>query len=158
MSYNFYNDISYSDATSTRARENKPTPLCTNTNNLLTRHNPREPAKYVTVPCMDLRHRSFVVAKAWVRGKSTSQPKVNLDMSGDFGFQIFGNPHAQTWFSDAIEASLWGKHHPALIPTIYLERKKSSPLLYKEVICSSQCSHKNLQMKQTLPISMVHLQ
>jgi hypothetical protein len=36
-------------------------------------------------------------------------------MNGDFGFLIFGNPQAQTWFSDAIEASLLGKPHPALI-------------------------------------------
>ncbi len=44
-----------------------------------------------------------------------ANPKVNLDMNGNFGFHIFGNPQAQTWFSDAIEASILGKSHPALI-------------------------------------------
>ena len=43
---------------------------------------------------MDLEHPSLVVAKAWVRGKSTFEPDVNLDMSGDFGFRIFVNPQA----------------------------------------------------------------
>jgi hypothetical protein len=66
---------------------------------------PREPAKYIIVACMDIGHHNLVVAKAWVRGKHTLPPKVNLDMNGDFGFRIFGNPQAQTWFSDAIEAS-----------------------------------------------------
>ena len=51
---------------------------------------------------MDLGHRSLVVANDWVRRKSTTQPEINLDMSGDFGFQTFANPQAQTWFSDAI--------------------------------------------------------
>jgi hypothetical protein len=69
---------------------------------------------------MDLGHRSLVVAKAWARGKSTSHPKVNLDMNGDFGFRTFANPQAQTWFSDAIESSLLGKPHLALLPTITL--------------------------------------
>jgi hypothetical protein len=44
---------------------------------------------------MDFGYRSLVVARAWVQGKSTSNPKVNLDISGDFGFRIFGNPQAQ---------------------------------------------------------------
>jgi hypothetical protein len=103
---NFYNDISLSYATTTFARANKPTPLRTNPNSNLIRHKPREPAEYVSVPCTDLSHRSLVVAKAWARGKSTSQSKANLDMSGDFGFRTFANPQAHTWFSDAIEAGL----------------------------------------------------
>ncbi len=48
-------------------------------------------------------------------GGNTANRKVNLDRNGDFGFRIFGNPHAQTWFYDAIEASLLGESHPALI-------------------------------------------
>jgi len=36
-------------------------------------------------------------------------------MNGHSGFRILGNPQAQTWFSDAIEASIIGKSHPALI-------------------------------------------
>ena len=55
---------------------------------------------------MDLGYRSLVVAKARVRGKSTFHLKVDLDMSGDFWFRTFANPQAQTWISDAIEASL----------------------------------------------------
>jgi hypothetical protein len=114
---NFYNGISHSDATTTLARANKPTPLRTNPNKILVRHKPWGPAEYFTVPCMDLGHRSLVVAKAWVRGKSSSHPKVNLIMSGDSGFRTFVNSQAQTWFSDAIEASLLGNFHPALLPT-----------------------------------------
>ena len=64
---------------------------------------------------MNIGHQNLVVANAWVRGKHTLNPKVNLDMNGDFGFRNFGNPQAHTWFSDAIEASLLGKPHPALI-------------------------------------------
>ncbi len=65
---------------------------------------------------MDIGYRSLVVARVCIRGKSTLlNPKVNLYTSGDFGFRIFGNPQAQTWFSDAIEASILGKFHPALI-------------------------------------------
>ena len=64
---------------------------------------------------MDIGYRSLVVARAWVRGKSALNPKVNLNASRDFGFRIFGNPQAQTWFSDAIEASILDKYHLALI-------------------------------------------
>ncbi len=67
---------------------------------------------------MDIGHSSLVAANAWVRGKSTSNPKVNLDFNGCFGYRIFGNPQAQTWLSDAIEVSLLGKLHPALISPI----------------------------------------
>ena len=83
--------------------------LLRNTTNTGTKlRQPRELAEYVYVPCMEIGYRSLVVARAWVRGKSTSNPKVNLDTSGDCGFRIFGNLHAQTWFSDAFEASLFG--------------------------------------------------
>ncbi len=75
----------------------------------------RQPREHATVPCMYIGYRSLVVARAWVRGKSTSNPQVNSDTSGDFGFQIFENPQAQTWFSDAIEANILGKYHFALI-------------------------------------------
>ena len=75
----------------------------------------REPEEYITVPCIYIGHQNLVVAKAWVRGKHALNPKVNLDMNGDFGFRIVGNPQAQTWFSDAIEASLLSKPHLALI-------------------------------------------
>jgi hypothetical protein len=64
---------------------------------------------------MDIGHQNFGVAKTWVRGKHTPNPKVSLGMNGDFGFRIFGNPQAQIWFLDAIEACLLGKPHPALI-------------------------------------------
>ena len=84
------------------------------------RYQPTEQAEYVTLPCMDIGHESLFVAKARVRGKSTLHPKVNLDMSGDSGFRTFGNPQAQMWFSDAIEASLLGKPHPALISSLGL--------------------------------------
>jgi len=70
---------------------------------------------------MDIGHRSLVVANAWARGKSTSNPKVSMDFNGNFGYRIFGNPQAQTWFSDVIEASLLGKFHPALISTTIKE-------------------------------------
>ncbi len=101
-------------------------------NNGLIRHKPREPAEYVTVPCMDIGHRSLVVAKAWVRRKSTSHPKVNLDMSGDFRFRTFANPQAKTWFSDAIEATVafWANF---ILP--YYPPKSYSLLLYKDFIC-----------------------
>jgi len=114
---NFYNGISHSTATAALARANRPSILRTCTNTGTKFHQPREPAEYVSVPCMDIGHRSLVVANAWVRGKSTSNPKVYLDFNGDFGYRIFGNPQAQTWFSDAIEASLLGNFHPALINT-----------------------------------------
>jgi hypothetical protein len=39
-----------------------------------------------------------------------------MDFNGDFGYRIFGNPQAQTWFSDAIEAaSPLGNFRPALL-------------------------------------------
>jgi len=112
---NFYTSISHSIATSALARANRPSILRISTNIGTKLHQPRELAEYVSVPCMDIGHRSLVVANAWVRGKSTSNPKVNLDFNGDFGYRIFGNPHAQTWLSDAIEASLFGNFHPALL-------------------------------------------
>jgi hypothetical protein len=110
---NFYNGISPSDATSALTRGNRLLRKCTKSD--LQYRKPREPAEYISIPCMDIGFQSLVVANAWVRGKNTSNPKVNLDMNGDFGFRIFGNPQAQTWFSDAIEASILGKSHPALI-------------------------------------------
>jgi len=76
---------------------------------------PREPADYITVPCMDIGRYILVVAKSWAWGKHTLNPKVNLDMNGDIGFKIFGNPHAHAWFSNTIEASLLGKPHLTLI-------------------------------------------
>ena len=76
---------------------------------------PKEPAVYATIPCMNIGFESLVVANAWVRGKNTSNPKLNLNIYGDFGFRIFGNPQAKTWFIDAMEASILGKSHPALI-------------------------------------------
>ena len=86
------------------ARVNRPS-LFRNTMNTGTKlRQSKEPAEYVTVPCMDIGCSSLVVARAWARGKSTSNPKVILDINGDFGFRIFGNPHAQTWIPDAIEA------------------------------------------------------
>ncbi len=66
---------------------------------------------------MDIGHRSLVVANAWARGKSTSNPKVNQDFNGDFDYRIFGNLQAQTWFSDAMEPSLMVEFPPALIGT-----------------------------------------
>ena len=89
--------------------------LRNNTNTGTKLRQSKEPAKYVAVPCMDIGYRSLVVACAWVRNKSTSSPKVNLNVNGDFGFRIFGNHQAQTSFSDAIEANILGKSHPALI-------------------------------------------
>lgn len=117
---NFYQGISRSDATSALKRSQTHR-TSTSTNTSASRHRlPREPAEYVTVPCMDINDQCLIVAKAWVRGKSTSQgymflSQVNLDMSGEFGFRTFGNPQAQKWFSDAIEAHLLGNPHPALI-------------------------------------------
>ena len=72
---------------------------------------------------MNIKHRSLVVANARVQGKSTFNPKVNLDFNGDFGYRIFGNTQAQTWFSDPIEASLLGNFHPALLINKTLKKK-----------------------------------
>jgi len=110
---NFYSGISPSDATSTLTRGNMLLRKCTKTD-IQCRH-PREPVEYVIIPCMDIGFKSHVVANAWVRGKITSNPKVNLDMNGDFGFRIFGNQQAQTWFSHAIEASVLSKSQLTLI-------------------------------------------
>ena len=86
----FYNGISRSDATSSLARASRLLHYTTNTG--IPHRQPREPAEYITVPCMDIGHPNLVAAKAWVRGKHTLNPKVKLDMNGDFGFRIFGNP------------------------------------------------------------------
>jgi hypothetical protein len=88
----FYNGSSRSDATASLARANRLLHNITNTD--IPYRQPREPAEYITVPCMDIGHQNLVVAKAWVRGKHTLNPKVNLDMNGDSGFRIIGNPHA----------------------------------------------------------------
>ncbi len=96
-----------------------PAVLSNTTNTGTKLRQPREPAEYVTVPCMDIGYRSLVGARAWVRRKSTSNPKVNLDTSGDFGFRIFGNPQAQAWFSLLGLARLSGppKHETQKTPT-----------------------------------------
>ena len=75
-----------------------PSLLRNSTNTSTKFRQPRELAEYVTVPCMDIGYRSPIVARAWVRGKSTSNHKVNLNASGDFGFRIFGTPRHQHGF------------------------------------------------------------
>ena len=113
---NFYTGISRTtNAIDALARVNVSSLLRDTTNTGTKLRQPWESAKYVTIHCMDIGYRSLVVDRAWVRGKSASNPKVNLDISGVFGFWIFGNPQAQTWLSDAIEAIIWGNYHPAFI-------------------------------------------
>ena len=89
-SSNFYNGISRSDALTTLTRANRLAHNITNTG--IPHRQPREPAEYITVPCMDIGHHNLVVAKAWFRGRHTLTPKVNLDMNGYIGFRIFGEP------------------------------------------------------------------
>jgi hypothetical protein len=67
---NLYTGISRSIATGALARTNIPSVLRIRSNIGTKLHQPREPAEYVTVSCMDIGHRSLVVANAWVRGKS----------------------------------------------------------------------------------------
>jgi hypothetical protein len=69
--------------------------------------------------------------------KNTHNPKVNLDMSGDFGFRIFRNPQAKIWFLDAIEASLLGKTRSALIRP-YGQQCKQVKLLVRHFIKAFQ--------------------
>jgi hypothetical protein len=56
---------------------------------------------------MDIGYRSLLDARAWVRGKSTTNPKVNLDISGDFGFRIFGNPMRKHDFRMPLKLAFW---------------------------------------------------
>ena len=74
------------DAIAALARVNMPSLLRNTTNTGSKLRQPNELGEYVTVPCMDIGYRSLVSARAWVRGKSTSNPKVDLDISGDFDF------------------------------------------------------------------------
>ena len=83
---NFYSGISRSFVAVALARVNGPSILRISTNTGTKLHQPTKQAEYVTVPCMEIGHRSLFVANAWVLGKSTSNPKVNLDFNGEFRF------------------------------------------------------------------------